>query len=153
MHMLPIENWKLGLATLATLATFSLAPSARAQSAYTNHAGYAVSGFPVALDARTVTLSNDTETLTLPLSIFPDEERRRIAADFGTPVLPTRLQRAVDACERSCERAQRRAALGLCSQAEADDYCVRARAALDAALSRTNGLPSSSPLPTVHVLP
>ena len=50
---------------------------------YTNHAGHPVPGVPVALDARTVTLSNATESLTLPLSIFPEEERRRIAAEIG----------------------------------------------------------------------
>ena len=35
----------------------------------------------VALDARTATISNAAETVKLPLSIFPEPEQRRIAAD------------------------------------------------------------------------
>ena len=38
-----IGNWKLGLATLAIVATFFLAPCAKAGNAYTNHAGNVVS--------------------------------------------------------------------------------------------------------------
>ena len=38
-----IGNWKVKLATLVALATFAIAPAARAeQPAYTNHAGNAV---------------------------------------------------------------------------------------------------------------
>ena len=47
------------LATLVALATFAIAPAARAeQPAYTNNAGNAVPGIVVALDARTATISN-----------------------------------------------------------------------------------------------
>ena len=49
---------------------------------YTNHAGNVVSGAVIALDVRTATISNAMETVKLPLSIFPEPEQRRIAADF-----------------------------------------------------------------------
>ena len=51
-------------------------------NSYTNHAGNVASGVVVALDARTMEISNATETVKLPLSIFPEAEQRRIAADF-----------------------------------------------------------------------
>ena len=51
-------------------------------NSYTNHAGNVVSGDVVALDARTATISNAMESVALPLSIFPADEQRRIAADF-----------------------------------------------------------------------
>jgi hypothetical protein len=59
-----------------------IAFSARAENAYTNHAGNVASGVVIALDARTATISNAMETVKLPLSIFPELEQRRIAADF-----------------------------------------------------------------------
>ena len=139
--MLPIENWKLTLATLATLATFSstlparaLEPEAFRPPAYTNHAGNAVSGVVVALDARTATFSNATETVTLPLSIFPESEQRRLAADFGTPRVPEPVLRAVAGAERAIARSRKRAELGLCTPEESDAFCARTEAALKAYL-------------------
>ena len=78
--------------------------SVHAENAYTNHAGNAVAGWPVKLTATHVTLSegdspgrlggtprptcvdqpsttNSQQTTTYPLSIFPESEQRRIAAD------------------------------------------------------------------------
>ena len=67
---------------------------------YTNHAGNVISGVVIALDSHTATLSNTTETVTLPLSIFPESEQRRLAADFGTPRVPLAVHRAVTAAEK-----------------------------------------------------
>ena len=84
------------LAFLASSAfAEALASVASAEGAYTNHAGNVVSGVVVALDARTTTISNATEALTLPLSIFPTNEQRRIAADFGQPRVPVAVKRAI----------------------------------------------------------
>ena len=116
-------------------------PLARAQPAYTNHAGYAVSGLVVALDATSATISNETESVSVPLSIFPETERRRIAADYvlahpeaGTSALrvPDDVRKAVDASDAAVRRSRLRASKGLCTQEESDAFCSRARAALDA---------------------
>ena len=64
-------------------------------NSYTNHAGNAISGWPVKLTQKEVTLAdsksvnastnqpfNSSSLTTYPLSIFPESEQRRIAADF-----------------------------------------------------------------------
>ncbi len=61
---------------LFALCVFLLPLPSPAQNAYTNHAGLPVPGIPIALDDRTVTLSNATEVVTVPLSIFPDPGSR-----------------------------------------------------------------------------
>lgn len=101
---------------------------------YTNHAGNTVSGVVIALDAHTITLSNTTETVTLPLSIFPESEQRRLAADFGTPRVPLAVQRAVSAAEKAMSRSRKRAELGLCTPEESASFCSRTSAALSAYL-------------------
>ena len=140
-----IGNWKLELATLATLASFALALSARAEPAYTNHAGNVVSGVVVALDTRTATISNATETVTLPLSIFPEPEQRRIAADYvqghpgtGAAVLrvPVAVKRAVEGAEKAMARSRLRAEKGLCTQEESDAFCEKSEAALKSYLDK-----------------
>ena len=142
-----IGNWKVKLATLVALATFAIAPAARAeQPAYTNHAGNAISGFVVALDARTTTISNATETAALPLSIFPEPEQRRIAADFvlgaggaGSIELlrvPAEVKRAVSGAEKSIARSRKRAEKGLCSKEESEQFCAESEAALRSYLDK-----------------
>ena len=84
---LGIGNWNwqhfhIGNILKSALCVLMIAFSARAENAYTNHAGNVASGIVVALDARTATISNAMETVKLPLSIFPESEQRRIAADF-----------------------------------------------------------------------
>ena len=132
-------------ATLATLALVSLVLPARAENAYTNHAGNAVSGIVVALDARTATFSNAMETVTLPLSVFPEAEQRRIAADYvlghpGTGAaalrVPVAVERAVEGAEKAMARSRKRAEKGLCTQEESDAFCARSEAALKAYLDR-----------------
>jgi hypothetical protein len=97
---------------------------------YTNHAGNVVSGTVVALDARTATFSNATETVTLPLSIFPESEQRRLAADFGQPRVPVAVQRAIAGAEKAIARSRQRAAKGLCTQEESAAFIACTETAL-----------------------
>ena len=103
---------------------------------YTNHAGNVVSGVVVALDARTTTISNATEALTLPLSIFPTNEQRRIAADFGQPRVPVAVKRAIAGAEKAMARSRKRAEKGLCTKEESDDFCAKSAAALKTYLDK-----------------
>jgi len=132
----------------ATAAGFFLSAGGGVASelpAYTNHAGLAVVGLPVALTSRTATLSNDCETLNAPLSVFPVLERRRLAADYvalhpeaGTGMLqvPPDIRKAVECNAASVRRSQKRAAKELCSREQSDAYCAEARAALRRYLDR-----------------
>ena len=116
--------------TIAVLALLAAPFAVRADNVYTNHAGNAVCGVVVALDARTVTISNSVETVKVPLSIFPDQEQRRIAADFGRPRLPPAVKRAIAGTDRAIARSRKRAEKGLCTQDESDDFCAKSEAAL-----------------------
>ena len=108
----------------------------KAENAYTNHAGNVVSGVVVALDARTTTISNATEALTLPLSIFPESEQRRIAADAGQPRVPVAVKRAIAGAEKAMARSRKRAEKGLCTQEESDAFCAKSEAALKSYLDK-----------------
>lgn len=105
---------------------------------YTNHAGNVVAGRPVRLTASEVVLAvppaKDGETL--PLSIFPVSEQRRIAADFGTPRVPVSVQRAIDGAKKAMARSRKRAEKGLCTKEESDAFCAKSEAALNAYLDR-----------------
>ena len=123
-------------------APLAASPAALAEAgSYTNHAGYAVSGVVIALDATTTTISNETESVSVPLSIFPETERRRLAADYvlahpsagvSALLVPEDVRRAVDANARATRRSRLRAEKGLCTQEESDAFCASARTALDA---------------------
>jgi hypothetical protein len=126
-------NRGFGILLLAFLFTAS---SAFAENAYTNHAGNVVSGVVVALDARTTTISNAVEALTLPLSIFPTNEQRRIAADFGQPRVPVAVKRAIAGAEKAMARSRKRAEKGLCTQEESDAFCTKSEAALRSYLDK-----------------
>lgn len=108
---------------------------------YTNHAGFVASGTAVDLDRREVVLSNAAEVVTLPLSVFPETERRRIAADYvlGHPeagaaalLVPQSVRRAVEADAKARRRSRLRAEKGLCTLEESDAFCVKSSAALSA---------------------
>lgn len=112
---------------------------AAAMPAYTNHAGHAVCGFPSALSRRNVTVSNGAETVTLPLSVFPEFERRRIAADYvlvhpgagrSALLVPSGIRKAVDAHDKAVRRARLRAEKGFCTKEESDDFRARTSDAL-----------------------
>ena len=120
------------VSTIILLCAFS----AFAENAYTNHAGNVVSGVVVALDARTTTISNAMETVNLPLSIFPESEQRRIAADFGQPRVPVAVKRAVSGAEKAMARSRKRAEKGLCTKEESDAFCAKSEAALKSYLDK-----------------
>ena len=105
-------------------------------NSYTNHAGNVVSGWPIALDARTATISNAAETVKLPLSIFPESEQRRIAADFGQPRLPAAVKRAIAGAEKAMARSRKRAEKGLCTKEESEEFCAKSDAALRSYLDK-----------------
>ena len=131
---------------------------------YTNHAGNVVAGWPVALTKTHVTLAerrveddapchaavslgatNDVDRArtasaphgeTYPLSIFPESEQRRIAADFGEPRLPVAVRRAIDGIEKAVARSRKRAEKGLCTKEESEAFCAKSAVALRAYLDR-----------------
>ena len=123
-----------------------LALVAHAEPAYTNHAGNAVSGTVVALDMRTATISNETETVKLPLSIFPEPEQRRIAVDFiirngsggqvGLLRIPVAVKRAIAGAEKAMARSRKRAEKGLCTKEESEAFCAKSESALKTYLDK-----------------
>ena len=119
-----------------------------------------VAGWPVKLTQKEVALAegvvtndcrlttNDYQlttndcrlTTTYPLSIFPESEQRRIAADFllrqgsggqvGLLRVPVAVKRAITGAEKAMARSRRRAEKGLCTKEESDDFCAKSEAAL-----------------------
>ena len=132
---------------------------AHAEPGYTNHAGNVVSGWPVKLTATQVMLAeggspgrlggtprptcvdqppttNYQLTTTYPLSIFPESERRRIAADFGQPRVPVAVRRAIAGAEKAMARSRKRAEKGLCTKEESEAFCAKSEAALKSYLDK-----------------
>ncbi len=85
-------------------------------------------------------------TNTYPLSIFPESERRRIAADFllrqgsggqvGLLRVPVAVKRAITGAEKAMARSRKRAEKGLCTKEESDDFCAKSAAALKSYLDK-----------------
>ena len=145
---------KASLLSLLSLPFIAL--SAHAEGGYTNHAGNVVAGWPVKLTAKQVTLSEhapgsrlsttnaqpsasqsfNLSTATYPLSIFPESEQRRIAADFGQPRVPAAVRRAIAGAEKAMARSRKRAEKGLCTKEESDAFCAKSEAALRSYLDR-----------------
>ena len=133
---------------------------AKAEGGYTNHAGNVVAGWPVKLTQKEVALAEGTNNSQLsttnsqlstfnfqlsttnayPLSIFPESEQRRIAADFllrqgsggqvGLLRIPDAVKRAITGAEKAMARSRKRAEKGLCTKEESDDFCSKSAAAL-----------------------
>ena len=141
--------WGKAIVLVMAVALCVAAFGVQTVECYTNHAGNVVSGVVVALDARTVTISNVMECVKLPLSIFPELEQRRIAADFvlrqggGSPGtvrpsggeigllrVPVAVKRAIAGAEKAMARSRKRAEKGLCTQEESDAFCAKSEAAL-----------------------
>ena len=156
-------NWQhfhIGNILKSLLCFLMLALVARAEPGYTNHAGNVVSGWPVKLTATQVVLqeggspgrlggtprptcvdqpsttNHQLPTTTYPLSIFPESEQRRIAADFGQPRVPVPVKRAVTGAEKAMARSRKRAEKGLCTKEESDDFCAKSEAALKSYLDK-----------------
>ena len=140
-------------------AIVAMATVARADShlgGYTNHAGNVIAGWPVALTKTHVALSLELRAKSLelrawseegggmseessslqtprstlyPLSIFPQGERRRIAADFGEPILPRKVANAEAGVQREVRRALKRGEKGLIGKDEAEKNASDLRAA------------------------
>ena len=147
--------------------------SAFAEGGYTNHAGNVVAGWPVKLTQKEVTLAEGTTNSQLsttnsqlsttnsqlstfnfqlsttnayPLSIFPESEQRRIAADFllrqgsggqvGLLRVPVAVKRAITGAEKAMARSRKRAEKGLCTKEESDDFCAKSAAALRSYLDK-----------------
>ena len=156
LPVLPVSNvandqlvLDIGTGNISTLATFIIgvffSTCAFAEPAYTNHAGNVALGVVIALDARTATISNAMETVKLPLSIFPESEQRRIAADFvlrqgGGHVdqlrVPVAVKRAVAGAEKAMARSRKRAEKGLCTKEESDAFCEKSADALKSYLDK-----------------
>ena len=75
-------------------------------------------------------------TTTYPLSIFPESEQRRIAADFGQPRVPVAVKRAITGAEKAMARSRKRAEKGLCSKEESEAFCAKSEAALKSYLDK-----------------
>ena len=119
------------------LLPFSLvAFCAYAEGGYTNHAGNVVSGWPVKLTATHVALAEPATTNQYPLSIFPESEQRRIAADFGAPRVPAKVKRAIAGAEKAMARSRKRAEKGLCTKEESEAFCAKSETALKGYLDR-----------------
>ena len=87
------------------------------------------------LPAQTSSLYSPRSSL-YPLSIFPESEQRRIAADFGTPRLPQSVKRAIDGAEKAMARSRKRAEKGLCTKEECEAFCAKSSSALRAYLDK-----------------
>ena len=137
--------------SILSFSFLALSAIAGAQPGYTNHAGNVVAGWPVKLTTTQVSLaegavtngcqlttngSSLSTTNAYPLSIFPESEQRRIAADFGQPRVPDAVKRAVTGAEKAIARSRKRAAKGLCTQEESDDFCAKSASALRNYLDR-----------------
>ena len=133
----------MGIGNISTLAMFIVgvfvSTCAVAEPGYTNHAGNVASGIVIALDARTATISNAAEAVKLPLSIFPESEQRRIAADFGQPRVPVAVKRAIAGAEKAMARSRKRAEKGLCTKEESEAFCAKSEAALKSYLDKQVG--------------
>lgn len=93
-----------------------------ADNVYTNHAGNVVCGNVITLTRTEVVFTNSVtaEVLKVPLSIFPESEKRRICADGGTPSVPRNIINALDGARKQIERSRGRARKGLCSEGDYD---------------------------------
>lgn len=103
---------------------------------YTNLADNVISGVPIQLDRREVTLSNSYEVVRYPLSIFPESEKRRIAADFGEPIVPPKVRRAIEGAQKAMARSRKRAEKGLCTKEESEAFCRKTAEGLSSFLDR-----------------
>ena len=154
-------NWQhfhIGNILKSLLCFLMLALVAHAEPGYTNHAGNVVSGWPVKLTATHVVLSDggspgrlggtprpttnsqlptpNSKLTTYPLSIFPESEQRRIAADFGQPRVPVAVKRAITGAEKAMARSRKRAEKGLCTKEESEAFCAKSEAALKSYLDK-----------------
>ena len=142
MRALPAGKALAALAFLLGVALPRL-PTWGEPAGYTNHAGVVIAAMPVRIEARHVTLSNAVETVRCPLSVFPEAERRRIAADLALRagdasvlLIPADVRRALEGHAKAIRRNRLRVAKGLCSEEESKAQEERSRTARKAYLDR-----------------
>lgn len=115
----------LFMKTLISTLLFLSVISAWARS-YTNLAGQAIVGCPASIAEKTVTLTNGADQAIYRLAIFPEGEKRRLAADAGsTQFVPARIRLAIEGVNKALKRSQQRAEKGLCTKDEAEAFRVR----------------------------
>jgi len=119
--------------------------------AYTNLAGNVVSGVPASIVSQTVTLTNGAEKAVYKLAIFPEGEKRRIAADAGsTQFVPANIRLALEGVNKAVRRSQQRAEKGHCTKEQSQAFCVREaermKAYLDHEVAEGRLLPSERAL-------
>lgn len=121
----------------AGLTLAALTGIVSAFGSYTNHAGLVLSGIPVKVEAKFVTLSNAQEVVSVPFSIFPERERRRLAAEGGsTQFVPPGILHALEGIEKQRRRSAARAAKGFVTSDEAAAFTTKANGVLDNYLDR-----------------
>ena len=144
-------------ASVSNSQLFNSQPFNFSTHSYTNHAGNVISGWLVAFTATHVTLSERTAihdsqlttnnlstsqpfnlstVNTYPLSIFPESEQRRIAADAGQPRVPVAVKRAIAGAEKAMARSRKRAEKGLCTKEESEAFCAKSESALRSYLDK-----------------
>ena len=154
-------------ASVSNSQLFNSQPFNFSTHSYTNHAGNVIAGFPVKLTATQVTLAERTAihdsqlttnnlstsqpfnlstVNTYPLSIFPESEQRRIAADFllrqgyggqvGLLRIPVAVKRAIAGAEKAMARSRKRAEKGLCTKEESEAFCAKSESALKTYLDK-----------------
>ena len=154
-------------ASVSNSQLFNSQPFNFSTHSYTYHAGNVIAGFPVKLTATQVTLAERTAihdsqlttnnlstsqpfnlstVNTYPLSIFPESEQRRIAADFllrqgyggqvGLLRIPVAVKRAIAGAEKAMARSRKRAEKGLCTKEESEAFCAKSESALKTYLDK-----------------
>ena len=154
-------------ASVSNSQLFNSQPLNFSTHSYTNHAGNVIAGFPVKLTATQVTLAERTAihdsqlttnnlstsqpfnlstVNTYPLSIFPESEQRRIAADFllrqgyggqvGLLRIPVAVKRAIAGADKAMARSRKRAEKGLCTKEESEVFCAKSESALKTYLDK-----------------
>jgi len=105
-----------------------VAPSLRADGCYTNLAGTVICGRPLAISPHTVAFSNALERTVYRLAIFPDHERRRIAAELGSiQFVSPKVMLALKGAEKAMKRVRQRVVSGQTTIDHAEDFCARER--------------------------
>ena len=110
-----------------------MARQAHPEGGHLGRGHYQLSTFNYKLSTFNFQLST---TNAYPLSIFPESEQRRIAADFGQPRVPVAVKRAITGAEKAMARSRKRAEKGLCTKEESDDFCAKSAAALRSYLDK-----------------
>lgn len=99
-------------------------------AAYTNRVGHVILGRPLSIEAEGVRfVGADGAERRLPLSAFPDRERRRLCAAAGVPELSPALSRRLSLYREHLRRLELHRGLGRVTAEEAAERSAAIRAA------------------------